>query len=65
MVWVIVGGATEERVQKLLDWAELLDGLKEITTYEDDPLTALLGFETREQARTAQWLMEVCCTEGR
>ena len=65
MVWFMIGSASEERMQEMLDWAELLDGLKEITTYEDDPLTALLGFETREQARTAQWLLELNGAEGR
>lgn len=65
MVWFMIGSESEERMQAMLDWAELLDGLKEITTYEDDPLTALLGFETREQARTAQWLLEVNGAEGR
>ena len=61
----MIGSASEERMQAMLDWAELLDGLREITTFEDDPLTAVLGFETQEQAQTAQWLLEVNGAEGR
>ena len=51
--------AMETEMPKLLDLVQGFDGLVEIRRNDDHPNLLMLCFETKEQATTAQWLLDL------
>ena len=53
-----------EQFNQMIDMAQDFEGLEEIYMRDDYPGIAILQFGTIEQARAAQWMLEINGSEG-